>query len=163
MHGHHGCRRDSIACKCSEVVSGREGGTGEVNEGRSGDGKKENTEGSGCKNFARKALNSETIKANLPRILRSRGMTEVEIVGHNLFIISFSLDVDKTKALEEGPWHFFQDLMTLKQTKVMQTPFDVSFEDINIWVQCHNVPISCMEPNIIRRIEENRCGGRSRY
>lgn len=44
--------------------------------------------------------------------------------------------------------------MILKQTKAMQTPMEVEFEDITLWVQCHNVPLECMEPTIIRRIGE---------
>lgn len=102
--------------------------------------------------FSKKTVNRETLRANLPRILRSRGTTEIEIVGHNLFVISFALESDKRVALEEGPWHFFQELMILQQTKAMQTPSEVEFDEISLWVQCHNVPLECMDPEIIRRI-----------
>lgn len=75
-------------------------------------------------------------------------------MGLNLFVISFALESDKRVALEEGPWHFFQDLMILKQTKPMQTPMEVEFKDITMWIQCHNVPFECMNPLIIKRIGE---------
>lgn len=97
--------------------------------------------------FSRKATNRETLWLNLPRILRSRVRTEIEVVGHNLFVISFALESDKRVALEEGPWHFFQELMFLKQTEAMQTPMEVEFKDISMWVQCHNFPLECRTLN----------------
>lgn len=104
--------------------------------------------------FAKKTVNKETLRKSLPRILRSRGRTKIEMVGHNLFVASFSLATDKRIALEEGPWHYFQDLMILKETDTMQTPADVEFNEITMWVQCHNVPMACMEAGIIRRLGE---------
>lgn len=104
--------------------------------------------------FSKRSVNRETLRSNLSKILRARGSTEIEMVGHNLFVISFTLEADKRVALEDGPWHFFQELMVLKQTLPMQTLMEVLFDDISIWVQCHNVPIECMDPLIIRRIGE---------
>lgn len=102
--------------------------------------------------FTKKYINRETLRQHLLRILRARGRTEIELIGHNRFVVSFVLDSDRKVALEEGPWHFFQDLMILKQSEAMQTPMEVEFNDITLWVQCHNVPIECMDPEIIKRI-----------
>lgn len=102
--------------------------------------------------FSRKTVNRETLKVHLQKILRVRERTEIEIVGHNLFVISFSLESDMRNALEEGPWHLFQELMILKQTEPMQTPMDVNFDNITLWIQCHNMPLECMDPTIIGRI-----------
>lgn len=57
--------------------------------------------------FARRAVNKEVLKSNMPRILRTRGRVEIEMIGYNLFVVSFSLEADKRLAIEEGPWHFF--------------------------------------------------------
>lgn len=102
--------------------------------------------------FSKKVVNRDTLRQNLPKVLKARASTEIEIVGQNLFVISFALESDKRVALEEGPWHFFQDLMILKQTEAMQTPMEVSFDKITLWVQCHNIPLECMEPGIVSRI-----------
>lgn len=104
--------------------------------------------------FARRPINRDTLHFNLPKILRSWGRTEVDIVGHNLFVVSFSLETDKMTTLEEGTWHFYNSLMILKQTEAMQTPTDVVFDEVSMWVQFHNVPLTCMEESIIRRMRE---------
>lgn len=104
--------------------------------------------------FAERQVNRENLKAQLPRILRIRGSFEVEIVGHNLFTLSLDLESDRSRVLTEGPWHFFQDLMLFKKVSSMQTATNIEFDEITMWVQCHNVPLVCMDPLIIRRVGE---------
>lgn len=106
------------------------------------------------KTFAKNIVNHETLRVNLPKVLRSREGVELEVVGHNIFVVSFSLAADKITALEKWPWHYFYDLLIIKKTDTMQTPMEVNFNEVALWVKCHNVPLACMEPRIIRRVWE---------
>lgn len=104
--------------------------------------------------FASRVVNREALRAQLPQILQIRSDFEIEIVGDNLFLIAFSSPADRRHTLLHGPWHFFQSLLLFKEPKGFQKPSEVCFDEFSIWIQCHNVPISCMDPIIIRKIGE---------
>ncbi|KAL6582339.1 hypothetical protein OROMI_006353 [Orobanche minor] len=104
--------------------------------------------------FAGRVVNREALKTQLPRILQANNDIEIEIMGDNLFIVNFSSQAERRNALLNGPWHFSQSLMIFKEVAGLQKPSEVRFEDYSTWVQCHNLPISCMAPSIIREIWE---------
>lgn len=104
--------------------------------------------------FPGRVVNREALKTQLPRILQANNDIEIEIMGDNLFIVVFSSQAERRNALLNGPWHFSQSLMIFKEVAGLQKPSKVHFEDLSTWVQCHNLPISCMAPSIIREIGE---------
>ncbi|KAL6549237.1 hypothetical protein OROHE_009082 [Orobanche hederae] len=104
--------------------------------------------------FASRVVNREALRTHRPQILQIRSDFEIEIVGDNLFLIAFSSLADRRHTLFHGPWHFFQSLLLFKEPKGFQKPSEVCFDEFSIWVQCHNIPISCMDPVIIRKIGE---------
>ncbi|XP_073119580.1 uncharacterized protein [Henckelia pumila] len=55
--------------------------------------------------------------------------------------------------MSEGPWSFFQDLIVIMQeTKGMDEPRSLNFNEVSFWVQCHNVPLSFSNKNILENI-----------
>lgn len=104
--------------------------------------------------FAAKQVNRETLRTQLPRIIQNKRPVDIEVVGENIFVILFTSEQDRGHALESGPWHFFQSLLVFKTIEGMQNPSDIVFDDFTVWVQCHNLPIKCMHPSVIKRIGE---------
>lgn len=105
--------------------------------------------------FASRVVNRETLRLQLPRILQTRGDPDIEIVGDNLFVVVFANDRDRRHALLDGPWHFFDSLMMFEEPKGLEKPSDVVFSKFTTWIQCHNLPLVCMNPIMVRRIAEH--------
>lgn len=104
--------------------------------------------------FDNKVVNKETLRLQVPRILQCQRSPEIEIVGDNRFVAVFAIEEDKKHALVDGPWHFFNSLMSFKAPQGLQDPSEVKFEEITLWAQCHNLPVACMNPMVVRKIGE---------
>lgn len=102
--------------------------------------------------FASRVVNRENLRVQLPRILQTRYVPDIEIVGDNIFMVVFACDSDRRHALVDGPWHFFDNLMLFKEPKGLEKPTDVQFTEYTTWIQCHNLPIVCMNSTMIRAV-----------
>lgn len=79
--------------------------------------------------FDSRVANREALRTHIPRILQTRRVPEIEIVGDNLFVIVFSSDDDRRHALYDGPWHYFNCLMVFKAPVGLQNPTDIVFNE----------------------------------
>ncbi|XP_073153566.1 uncharacterized protein [Henckelia pumila] len=107
-----------------------------------------------AKVMSAKAVNRETFRAQMPRILQAKKQVIIEVIGENLFLLDFASLIDRRHALYDGPWTFFKDLVIFKAPLGLQKPNDMVFEEVPIWVQVHNIPIAFMHSKIIRNIAE---------
>ncbi|KAK6131095.1 hypothetical protein DH2020_035171 [Rehmannia glutinosa] len=110
-----------------------------------------------AKVFASKAINREAFRQQMPRLLQTTRKVEIETAGSNFFVFEFCSMADRRRVLEEGPWNFFNNLIIFKEPEGFQTPSEMSFDSVTLWVQCHNVPIAFMQKNIAEMIG-NRIG-----
>ncbi|XP_073309825.1 uncharacterized protein [Primulina huaijiensis] len=126
-----------------------------------------------CKVFSSKAVNRETFHVHMPRMLQSKKSMQIEVIGENTFLLDFASEIDRRHALLDGPWHFFKDMAIFKAPEGLQKTSDLVFDEIPMWVQCHNVPLAFMHSAIIRNLgsrigrvlevdegEEGKCSGR---
>ncbi|XP_057792251.1 uncharacterized protein LOC131009066 [Salvia miltiorrhiza] len=104
--------------------------------------------------FANKQINRDLLVTHLPNILQTTQRVDIEIVGSNIFVAHFKSIMDKKYALNGGPWHFFHDLLLFSEIEGFQNPSEVKFENFTGWIQCHNLPVACMHPEVIKRIGE---------
>lgn len=104
--------------------------------------------------FSIRVVNREALRTNLPRILQLRRDVEIEIVGDNIFVVTFKSTDDKLHVLKDGPWHYFDSLMVFKETTGWQNPSYLAFEEFTIWIQLHNLPIACMNQKAVAKIAE---------
>lgn len=88
----------------------------------------------------------------MPRLLQFTRKVDIESTGDNTFILDFSSQSDRRRILTEGPWSFFRDLIVIKEPEGLDEPRSMSFEEISIWVQCHNVAIAFLTKDILERI-----------
>lgn len=56
-----------------------------------------------CKIFSSKAVNRETFRAQMPRILQEKRPIQIEVIGENLFLLNFSSLIDRRHTLLDGP------------------------------------------------------------
>ncbi|XP_057779451.1 uncharacterized protein LOC130998033 [Salvia miltiorrhiza] len=102
--------------------------------------------------FANRQYPRETLREKLPLILQVRGHFDVELVGFNIFVLYLELPSDITRIMAEGPWHIFNDLILIQKLDPLQSAATVEFKNISMWIQLHNLPITCMEQEMVRKI-----------
>lgn len=102
--------------------------------------------------FSSKAVNRYMFRTNMPRILQAIKAIDIEMVDENLFLLNFKALSDKKRALLEGPWNFFKDLVLFVEPHGMQNPNDISFLEAHLWVQFHNLPLAFTQPEILRNL-----------
>lgn len=102
--------------------------------------------------FSTKAVNRDTFRTQMPRILQSKKAVKIEVIGENLFLLDFDSVVDKRYALDEGPWTFFKDLIIFQTPSCFQQAASMVFDEVPIWVQCHNLPLAYMHSSIIQNV-----------
>lgn len=91
----------------------------------------------------------------MPKIHQASKCIEVEMVGENIIIFYFKSITDRKRALCEGPWNFFKDVVIFKEPLGSLKPSEIVFEDVSIWVQFHNLPLAFMHPEVLRNIGGN--------
>lgn len=50
----------------------------------------------------------------MPKIIQVSKCVEVELDGENIFLFDFKSVIDRKRALCEGPWNFFKELVIFK-------------------------------------------------
>lgn len=88
----------------------------------------------------------------MPRILQLKKALKVEVVGDNIFLLQFESLIDRRYAFDEGPWTFFKDLVIFKAPKGTQQATSIVFDELPIWVQCHNLPLAYMHSSILKNV-----------
>lgn len=78
--------------------------------------------------FAMRVVNREALRSQLPKILQARRDIEVEIVGDNMFVVSFSSQTERRNTLLNGPWHLSNSIMLSKEVQGLQKPSEVCFD-----------------------------------
>lgn len=105
-----------------------------------------------AKVFSAKTVNRETFRIQMPRILQSKKALKVGVVGDNIFLLQFESLIDRRYAFDEGPWTFFKDLVIFKAPKGTQQAASIVFDELPIWVQCHNLPLAYMHSSILKNV-----------
>ncbi|XP_073054833.1 uncharacterized protein [Primulina eburnea] len=105
-----------------------------------------------CKIFSSKAVNRETFRVQMPRILQAKKPIQIEVIGENIFLFHFASLVDRRHSLFDGPWSFFKDMAIFQVPSGLQKTVDLVFDEISVWVQCHNVPLAFMQSTILRNL-----------
>lgn len=70
-------------------------------------------------------------------------------------MFSSKAEADRCQCLMDGPWTFFKDMVVFQISTGFQKPIDMVFDEMPIWVQCHNVSLAFMHALIMRKIGSN--------
>lgn len=99
-------------------------------------------------------VSKEGLKSALQQVWRTSEEVKIEKMGSKIFMFKFASEVDKRKVLLGGPWHFEWALIVLKEPSGIGEVINQSFTHAAIWVQLHNIPVGCMDQEIIKALGE---------
>ncbi|XP_075489324.1 uncharacterized protein LOC142528125 [Primulina tabacum] len=99
-----------------------------------------------------KAINRDAFRQQLPRILQAERRMNIEATGDNTFVFEFYSIRDRNRALNEGPWNFSRNLLICKEPTGLNNPRSMLFEEINIWVQLHNIPLAFLQKDLLMKL-----------
>ncbi|KAL9440453.1 hypothetical protein AB3S75_019170 [Citrus x aurantiifolia] len=95
-------------------------------------------------------VNQEGLKSALQMVWRTTKEVRIESLGNNVFLFKFALEANKKRILAGGPWHFDRALIILTEPKGFGEVTRQAFTHTSFWVQLRNVPIMCMEKDILK-------------
>ncbi|KAL9420044.1 hypothetical protein AB3S75_037757 [Citrus x aurantiifolia] len=145
---------EELIRKCQEIsLSGEGRGSVSLEKIKVGGKKIED----GClvgKVMVNREVKSVGLKAALQHVWRTIREVQIEEMGDNVFIFIFGTEADKRNILAGGPWHFYRTLIALVEPSGIGEITKQSFTHVSFWVQLYNVPIMCMNEEIIKEIGE---------
>ncbi|KAK3226105.1 hypothetical protein Dsin_005967 [Dipteronia sinensis] len=89
-----------------------------------------------------KHVNKEAFRQMILRIWQTRH--DIEVVQDNMFLFNFRNQRDRLKILAGGPWNFDNCLFVFDKLKEVGDIANMSFHQVEFWIQVHNVPFLCM-------------------
>ncbi|KAK7861031.1 uncharacterized protein CFP56_029151 [Quercus suber] len=75
--------------------------------------------------------------------------------GDNHLLFTFELEFDLEKVLIGEPWSFDRHLVVLQRYDGILLMDKVDFSKSSFWVQIHNLPLSCLTPEVALEISES--------
>ncbi|XP_041011254.1 uncharacterized protein LOC121255023 [Juglans microcarpa x Juglans regia] len=89
--------------------------------------------------YMERSIGRAIVESTMVKIWRVGKQATVKEVGPNVFIITFSTQMDK-KRIEEGrPWSFDNNLFVIKPFDGYVQPNMMKFDNALLWVQMHNL------------------------
>ncbi|KAL5740379.1 hypothetical protein ACOSQ2_029559 [Xanthoceras sorbifolium] len=88
-----------------------------------------------------KLINREAFRAIIPKIWRTTQTFIMENVKENVFVFQFQNQADKRRVLTGGPWSFDKCLIVLEEPLGDGKFLEMGFNNVQFWVQLHNVPL----------------------
>ncbi|KAL8133796.1 hypothetical protein AgCh_009020 [Apium graveolens] len=85
-------------------------------------------------------------------IWRPKEGMEVHDIGGYRFSFVFYHVMDMRKVLEGGPWSFEQNMLVYSQLKEAEDPHLMALNEMDIWVQVHDIPKGFISENILRSV-----------
>lgn len=99
-----------------------------------------------------RGVNREGLKVALHQAWRIVSEFKIESLRSNIFMFKFSLEADKKRVLNGGPWHFDRALIVLQEPSGIGSIKKQSFSHASFKIQIHNVSLMCMDASIIREL-----------
>ncbi|KAL5568428.1 hypothetical protein UlMin_025003 [Ulmus minor] len=97
-----------------------------------------------CKVLSSKAMPRDVFRSQLPKILQVVENVNVELIENNIFIVEFSSLRDMKRVLTNGSWNLFKNLVIFIEIQESSNISSLNFNFLELWVQVHNVLLSCM-------------------
>lgn len=99
-----------------------------------------------------KNINFQAMQNLMASLWRPREGMEFYDMGDRKFSFIFFHKLDVQKVLEGGPWSFEQAMLVLNQVSVEEDPNMVQLQDIEMWVQIHDMPRGFISESILKNI-----------
>ncbi|KAL9412274.1 hypothetical protein AB3S75_045822 [Citrus x aurantiifolia] len=99
-----------------------------------------------------RSVSREGLRAAMQQAWRTNKEIKVESLGDNTFIFKLPSESEKKRILYGGPWHFDRSLLVITEPRGVGDVKRQDFTHASFWVQIHNMPIMCMDREIIKEI-----------
>ena len=91
-----------------------------------------------------KKVNQETFINLIEQLWSPFGKVAIELVGVNIFLFHFTNQEERNTIWLRGPWYFDKSLIVLVKPEGMRSIAHLRFDEVEMWIQIHDVPIICM-------------------
>lgn len=99
-----------------------------------------------------KNINFQAMRNLMASIWRPKEGTEVhDIKGYRYSFVFYHV-MDLRKVIEGGPWSFEQSMLIYKQVQETEDPHAIQLDEVDIWVQVHDIPKGFISENILRSV-----------
>ncbi|KAL5763354.1 hypothetical protein ACOSP7_019618 [Xanthoceras sorbifolium] len=95
-----------------------------------------------------KQVNREAFQGIILKIWRTTQDFDIEVLKENTFIFHFRNQLDHKRVLAGGPWSFDRWLFVLEEPSGAGHLTGMKFNEVEFWIQVHNIPIVCMNREI---------------
>ena len=102
-----------------------------------------------------RGINKEGLKTAMQQAWRTVNEVKIESMGENTFLFKFASEGEKKRVLKGGPWHFDKALIVMTKPAGLGEVTKKNFTHVSFWVQILNVPIMCMNTEMLRELGES--------
>lgn len=99
-----------------------------------------------------KNINFQAMQNVMASIWRPKEGMEIHDIGGYKYSFVFYHIMDVRKVVEGGPWSFEQNMLIYKQVTEMEDLQVVDLNEVEIWVQVHDVPKGFISENIMKSV-----------
>ncbi|XP_074346858.1 uncharacterized protein LOC141685666 [Apium graveolens] len=99
-----------------------------------------------------KNINFQAMQNVMASLWRPREGMEVQDLGGFRFSSVFYHILDLRKVIEGGPWTFEQNMLVYKQADETEDLHSIELNEIEMWVQVHEVPKGFISENIMKNV-----------
>ena len=85
---------------------------------------------------------------------RSRNGFKVHNAGDHTILFVFDNNEEVEKVLASEPWSFDRHLVVLQRLEIVAPVRDLAFDKVSIWVQVHNILVSCLNKGVAEELCE---------
>jgi hypothetical protein len=89
-------------------------------------------------------VQKDAFRISMAKLWRTIGSVIFKELDDNLWLFEFASDRDKSRVEEGRPWLFDRSVLVLRDVDDHIPPTEMIFHHSPIWVQVHNMPLTCM-------------------
>ncbi|OMP07076.1 hypothetical protein COLO4_07649 [Corchorus olitorius] len=93
---------------------------------------------------ANKTLNRRGVLGILRTIWSEEVVSNISVVGDNIYGLSFITEKMRDRAVDDGPWSIMGFCMNSKKWDKRDTVEEVDFSEVAFWIQVHNLPMDML-------------------
>ena len=108
-----------------------------------------------AKFLTKRNVNIDAVAKTFRPLWRTRNDFCIRDASDNHLLFTFELESDLEKVLLGEPWSFDQHLVVLQKYDGTSPMEQVDFSKSSFWIQIHNLPLTCLSPDVAMEIGES--------
>ena len=108
-----------------------------------------------AKFLTKRNVNIDAVAKTFRPLWRTRNDFCIRDASDNHLLFTFELESDLEKVLLGEPWSFDRHLVVLQKYDGTSPMEQVDFSKSSFWIQIHNLPLTCLSPDVAMEIGES--------